>query len=116
MIAQFTGENEAGIGVLLTLLPGPSRKRTYSLYRYRITYRNPHPAEPGCVMTWAVEGGREAYQIALERDEAGRLRWHCTCADAVYRSEQIPGHLCKHVRGLIDCSPPAPPAARRLSA
>ena len=29
----------------------------------------------------------------------GNLRWHCTCADAVFRGERAP-HACKHVRGL----------------
>ena len=28
------------------------------------------------------------YQIALERDEAGNLRIHCTCADAIFRAEE----------------------------
>jgi predicted nucleic acid-binding Zn finger protein len=40
------------------------------------------------------------YQIALERDEAGTLRIHCTCADAVFRAEDK-GRFCKHVRGLL---------------
>ena len=105
MIAQL-GEAVPGIGMLLTLLPGPSRKRDRTLYRYRITYRNPDVEEPGCLMTWSVEGGRELSQVALERDPAGDLHWHCTCADAVYRSELRAGHRCKHVQGLIDCSPP----------
>ena len=38
-------------------------------------------------MTWEVSGGRMPYQIALERDDAGSLRIHCTCADAVFRAE-----------------------------
>jgi len=44
-------------------------------------------------------GGREVYQIALERQASGRLRWHCSCADAVYRGETR-AKPCKHVRGL----------------
>jgi hypothetical protein len=36
----------------------------------------------------------------LERDEAGNLRLHCTCADAVFRAEED-GRFCKHVRGLL---------------
>ena len=94
------------LGMLLAVLPGPSRKRESSLYWYRITYRNPSQDEPGCLMSWSVSGGRESYQIDLERADDGDLHWHCTCADAVYRSEVIPNHLCKHVRGLLDCSPP----------
>jgi hypothetical protein len=51
-------------------------------------------------MTWEVSGGRMPYQIALERDETGTLRIHCTCADAVFRAEDE-GRFCKHVRGLL---------------
>jgi predicted nucleic acid-binding Zn finger protein len=40
------------------------------------------------------------YQIALERNEAGNLRIHCTCADAVFRAEEE-GRFCKHVHGLL---------------
>jgi hypothetical protein len=40
------------------------------------------------------------YQVALERDEAGNLRLHCTCADAIFRGEEQ-GHFCKHVLGLL---------------
>jgi hypothetical protein len=84
---------------LLAELPGPSRKRTPAEYRYRLTYRNP-TAEDGCVMVWEVVGGRLTYQIAVER--AGRVtRWHCTCADAVYREDEL-HHRCKHVRGLAE--------------
>src|SRR5579872_7400281 len=81
------------------VLPGPTRKRMPSPYRYRLTYRNPHPGEPGCALLWEIAGGRLPYQIALERGRRGDLRWHCTCADAVYRGENEP-HVCKHVRGL----------------
>jgi hypothetical protein len=85
---------------LLAELPGPSRKRTLSEYRYRLTYRNPTPTDDGCVMVWEVVGGRMPYQIAVER--VGKAtRWHCTCADAVYREDEL-HHRCKHVRGLTD--------------
>jgi hypothetical protein len=40
------------------------------------------------------------YQIALERDEAGTLGIHCTCADAIFRAEEE-GRFCKHVHGLL---------------
>lgn len=85
---------------LYTLLPGPDRKRTQSPYTFRLTYRNPRQTRPGCVMSWEVSGGRRAYQIALERDESGNLRIHCTCADAVFRAEEV-GRFCKHVHGLL---------------
>lgn len=86
--------------VVFAALPGPTRKRTPSPYCYRLTYQNPNErAAEGCVLTWDVLGGREVYQIALERQATGRLRWHCSCADAIYRGENRP-HLCKHVRGL----------------
>lgn len=91
--------HQAVNGVVFTSLPGPTRKRQPSPYCYRLTYRNPQPHEPGCVLMWDVYGGRQEYQIALEREPTGKLRWHCTCADAVYRGEDAP-HTCKHVRGL----------------
>jgi hypothetical protein len=86
-------------GVVFTSLPGPTRKRAPSAYCYRLVYRNPEPNVAGCMLLWDVHGGREPYQIALERQTGGRLRWHCTCADAIYRGEDEP-HTCKHVRGL----------------
>jgi hypothetical protein len=85
--------------VVFATLPGPTRKRVESPYCYRLTYENADPRAPGCALLWDVMGGREIYQVALERDERGRLHWHCTCADAVYRGEKRRGH-CKHVRGL----------------
>jgi hypothetical protein len=85
--------------VFFAALPGPTRKRLPSPYCYRLTYRNPDATAPGCVLSWDVLGGREVYQIVLERQPSGRLRWHCSCADAVYRGENQP-HRCKHVRGL----------------
>src|SRR5207248_1565965 len=83
------------------------RKRTPSDYCYRLAYRNPRPDEPGCALLWEVVGGRLEYQIALERQPSGALRWHCTCADAVYRGEDAP-HVCKHVRGLLALGPARP--------
>lgn len=85
----------------LTLLPGPNRKRSPGLYHYRLAYRNVDCEVPGCVALWEVQGGRMPYQIALERNDAGRHFWHCTCADAVYRAEEQ-GRVCKHVQGLLD--------------
>jgi hypothetical protein len=81
-------------------LPGPDRRRTRVPYRFRLTYRSPEPAAEGCALLWEVDGGRLPYQIALEREAGGGLRWHCTCADAVYRGEDSPDHRCKHIRGL----------------
>ena len=84
--------------VFYTRLPGPCRKRTPTAYRYRLTYLNDAVQRTGCVCLWDVMGGREMYQVALEREDGG-FRWHCTCADAVYRGETRP-HGCKHVRGI----------------
>jgi hypothetical protein len=86
-------------GVVFRSLPGPTRKRLPSPYCYRLTYRNPAPDAAGCALLWDVMGGRDIYQVALERLPNGRLRWHCTCADAAFRGESGP-HMCKHVRGL----------------
>lgn len=86
---------------LLTLLPGPGRKRVPQLYGYRLTYRNPDRNGPGCVMAWEITGGRMTYQVALERNAVGNLHFHCTCADAVYRAEGA-GRFCKHIRGLCE--------------
>lgn len=87
--------------VLFALLPGPDRKRVTRPYGYRLTYRNPDADGSGCVMLWEVSGGRLHYQIALEREEGGGLRLHCSCADAIFRCESE-GRLCKHVRGLLE--------------
>jgi hypothetical protein len=86
--------------ILYTTLPGPMRKRQPVPYCYRLAYQNPHPTVPGCALLWEVYGGRTVYQVALERETDGRLIWHCTCADHVYRHEDDPHHVCKHVRGL----------------
>jgi hypothetical protein len=94
-------ESRAAATVLFTLLPGPTRKRSASLYGYRLTYRSADLAVPGCMMTWEVSGGRLLYQIALERDDSGHLHLHCTCADAVFRAEPE-GRPCKHLHGLLD--------------
>src|SRR5439155_17995728 len=83
-------------------VPGPDRKRTIRPYLYRLTYCNEDAGEPGCTLACEVVGGRESYQIALERQEDGNLRWHCTCADAVYRER-----ICKHVRGLLGLGRPS---------
>jgi hypothetical protein len=88
-------------GEIVATLPGPTRRRLAVSYLFRLTYRNPDPATPGCALLWEVDGGRASYQIALEREEGGGLRWHCTCADAVYRGEDCSHHRCKHVRGLL---------------
>src|SRR4051812_29849140 len=85
--------------VLFSSLPGPTRKRTPSPYCYRLTYRNPESLSSGCLLSWDVMGGRDIYQVALEREGSGAVRWHCTCADAVYRGETR-AQPCKHVRGL----------------
>jgi hypothetical protein len=86
--------------LLTTVLPGPDRKRVHAPYCYRLTYHNPCADGAGCVMLWEVSGGRLLYQIALERDEAGNLRIHCTCADAIFRCE-AESRFCKHVHGLL---------------
>jgi hypothetical protein len=83
-------------------VPGPDRKRTIRPYRYRVTFCNEQPEESGCIFTCEVVGGRNEYQVALERDEDGELRWHCTCADAVYRER-----CCKHIRGLQNLGRPS---------
>jgi hypothetical protein len=84
------------------VLPGPSRKRVPSPYNFKLAYRNPGTAEAGCVAVWEVHGGREVYQIALERTERNELRWHCCCADSIYRQDDRQTHHCKHVRGLFE--------------
>lgn len=85
--------------VVFAALPGPTRKRTPAPYCYRLTYQGDQN-EPGCAFQWDVMGGRDIYQIALERLTSGELRWHCTCADAVYRGDGA-RHVCKHVKGLM---------------
>jgi hypothetical protein len=92
--------------VILALLPGPGRRRLPSPYRFILSYRTEEPQTTGCLCTWEVLGGRLEYQIALEREETGDLRYHCTCADAIYRGADLP-HVCKHVRGLLALGRPA---------
>jgi predicted nucleic acid-binding Zn finger protein len=86
--------------ILATDLPGPDRKRSPSQYLYRVTYRQDEEGA-GCVLLLEVTGGRMPYQIALERDDAGNLQVHCTCADAIFRAE-AEGRFCKHVHGLVE--------------
>jgi hypothetical protein len=101
------------LGMMMLILPGPDRRRSHSLYQYRVTYRSTDPDERGCIMTWDVTGGRLPYQVAVERTVGGELRWHCSCADAVYRGEDNPNHLCKHVAGLIETIPTIGTPVRR---
>ncbi len=82
-----------------TVLPGPDRRRLPKRYGYQVIFCTGEPGAPGCAAIWEVRGGRTPYQVALERTEEGRWRWHCTCADAIYRAENE-GRVCKHVRGL----------------
>jgi hypothetical protein len=93
------------LGVVTLALPGADRARSLAVYHFRVTYKNPDPAERGCVMTWDVSGGRLPYQIAVERLDTGNLQWHCTCADAVYRGDGQPNYQCKHVQGLLQIMP-----------
>lgn len=99
MVRTVRKRQSLAADVVFAVVPGPSRKRTPSPYCYRLVYQTPDPRQRGCALLWEVLGGREVYQVALERQTNGRLRWHCTCADAVYRGEDRP-HVCKHVRGL----------------
>ena len=102
-----TTTSKPSFALITMILPGPDRKRQPSPYHYRVTYRNPDPSEPGCLMTWDVLGGRERYQIALELTAEGDTTWHCTCADAVYHGENNHAHRCKHVSGLRELFPRA---------
>ncbi len=100
MVKQNQPEGRASFAIVTVVLPGPDKKRKPAPYLFRVTYRNPDPSEPGCVMTWNVTGGREEYQIAVERTDDGYLYWHCTCPDAVYHGENRDVYLCKHIHGL----------------
>ncbi len=106
---------EISRGILITMLPGPDRRRTQSLYQYRLVFRHPDVGAEGCLMLWQVTGGRQIYQVALERGSRQEMRWHCTCADAVYRGELAAHYVCKHIRGLIEFTPPMPTELRRAA-
>jgi len=93
------------LGLLSVIVPGPDRKRLPAPYAYRIAYRNAEAGDGECAMVWEVYGGRLPYQIAAERTTDGVV-YHCSCADAVYRGEDNPGHVCKHVQALLDTFPP----------
>jgi hypothetical protein len=98
--------NETPCAMLIAMIPGPGRRREYSIYQYRMVFRNPEPETDGCLALWHVSGGRMTYQVALQRDIQGQLCWHCTCADHVYRHELSESHCCKHVRALREFMPP----------
>lgn len=102
--------------LITVVLPGPDRKRTPAPYHFRVMYRNPEPGEPGCVMTWEVLGGREVYQVALERTDHDDHVWHCTCPDAVYHGEYHNAHHCKHVQGLLRLFESVRPRRERAAA
>ncbi len=112
----MTATPPSPIMMISMILPGASRKRLPAPYHYRATYRNPIPTEPGCVATWSVAGGREEYQIALERADSGELIWHCTCPDAIYRADQRQGCGCKHVQGLAQVAESVGHATSRSAA
>lgn len=101
---------------IVILLPGSGRKKLLRPYRYQVSFRSPEPEAVGCVLIWEVCGGNLEYQIALERQETGALRMHCTCADSVYRSEIIENHRCKHIRGLLELQRPKQPLPLAASA
>jgi hypothetical protein len=110
-----TKPERKNFAIVTVILPGPDRKRSPAPYQYHVTFRNPEPAEPGCVMTWLVTGGREEYQVACERTADDRLEWHCTCPDAVYHGTYRHAYCCKHVQGIRalikSASAPLPQAA-----
>src|SRR5262245_5430129 len=112
MIDQLVepNSNQISRAVLVAMLPGPDRKRREALYQYRLVYRQPQFEVEGCLLLWQVVGGRQSYQVALERDDRGQLLWHCTCADQIYRGETIANHACKHIRALREFVPAVPPA------
>ncbi|CAN5238784.1 hypothetical protein BH10PLA2_BH10PLA2_08510 [soil metagenome] len=93
-------EPEYDLAEILVSLPGPQRRRSPTPYRYRLVYINPEK-HAGCQRQWEVLGGRQPYQIALEKDPRGNLHLHCTCADAIYRKDNE-GRFCKHVLGLLE--------------
>lgn len=100
----------------LAVLPGPDRNRSERIYEYRLLHRSDRWDESGCAALWQVSGGRELYQIALERDDRGQFSWHCTCADAIYRAAEQ-GRVCKHVLGLLATDSRLPqPQFRKRSA
>jgi hypothetical protein len=109
-LPRIAGQFPVGRAVV-TLLPGPDRKRAARPYQYRLRYRQDGAEATGCVMLWDVTGGRTTYQLALERGADGGLRLHCTCADAVYRADDE-GRFCKHARGLLQLGEPAYPPPR----
>lgn len=89
---------------LQTMIPGPDRKRTDTVYVYRLVYEADDPKADGCLQLWLTAGGRDVYQVVLEKDRGRRL-WSCTCADHAFRGEAEDRRLCKHVRGLVSFLP-----------
>ena len=65
---------------------------------FRLTYRSRDPKADRLYAALGRIRRRSEYQIAVEREEGGCVRWHCTCADWVYRNEDFPDYQCKHIR------------------
>ena len=99
-VDDISQQPEFDLGELQISLPGPERRRQPSAYRYRLIYVNSE-SQSGCQRQWEVLGGRQPYQIALEKDPRGNLHLHCTCADAIFRKDNE-GRFCKHVLGLLE--------------
>ena len=79
-----THNQRQSFALITVVLPGPDRKRTPAPYHFRVTYRNPDPTEPGCVMTWEVSAAARSIRSRSSGPTTGELLWHCTCPDAVY--------------------------------
>lgn len=77
--------------VMVCVLPGPDRKRTDHLYRFRMVHKG-DPSDP-CQQVWQVDGGRQTYQVVLNH----KGMWECSCAAGVY-SKSGP---CKHAKCLM---------------
>lgn len=75
------------------------KKPSQSVYTFRLVFQPKQEPNEGCLGVWEVSGGHEKYQIALEHTDRGNKRWHCTCPDAIYRSEPL-GRVCKHIVAL----------------
>ena len=46
--------SETSLAVLIAMLPGPDRKRTETLYQYRLIYRQRQFDIEGCMLLWHV--------------------------------------------------------------
>ena len=76
------------MSVFVCPLPGPSRKRTETLYRFRLIHEGKEGDE--CRLIWQCDGGKDLYQQTL----AAGGDWECSCPAFTFKRRGTCKHLC----------------------